>query len=321
MTTRRAPLRLPTWPWLAILWIGLVLARGNAAGAGWPEGYVVAEDTTSPDGRYGIVIPVGDGTEENWVNYLADLKEKRLLGAIKGFDFFQRQSHASLRATWAADSRWGVAELGSRFGFASLVVLEPADGVFAQMGVGAHIQKALDAAIARPARGKETSGDASLRFRLGPDRTLRVRATASTNPKRFEDRPTFCAAFAGTFDLRARRWLDSRGFPLGKKDYDATESAYATFGDDDFLVLPAGKEPPEGFRGEVFRTEEQRAEKLDAILNDVYRLVRLTLPPARFTAVKAEQIAWLKRRDAQPSAPEKAKLTGERIKILQGLLW
>lgn len=89
----------------------------------------------------------------------------------------------------------------------------------------------------------------------------------------------------------------------------------------ELTVRPEGENPPDDFDGGMFRTEEARAEKLDAMLNAVYRIVRLTLPSARFAAVKAEQVAWLKRRDALATEPEKAKLTLERIQTLQGLLW
>jgi hypothetical protein len=45
------------------------------------------------------------------------------------------------------------------------------------------------------------------------------------------------------------------------------------------------------------------------------------LPPARFTAVKREQIEWLKKRNAAPSTGEKCKLMKARINALQELVW
>jgi len=56
-------------------------------------------------------------------------------------------------------------------------------------------------------------------------------------------------------------------------------------------------------------------------MNDVYAAVRSFLPPGRFAKVKQEQIAWLKTRDATQSAEEKSKLTENRIRALQDLLW
>jgi uncharacterized protein YecT (DUF1311 family) len=55
-------------------------------------------------------------------------------------------------------------------------------------------------------------------------------------------------------------------------------------------------------------------------MNQVYGFVRTILPPARFATVKKEQIEWLKKRDAA-SLEEKSKLTQERVKTLQELLW
>jgi uncharacterized protein YecT (DUF1311 family) len=56
-------------------------------------------------------------------------------------------------------------------------------------------------------------------------------------------------------------------------------------------------------------------------MNDVYDAVRFVLPPDRFARVKQEQIAWLKTRDAAHSAEEKSKLTENRVRVLQNLLW
>jgi uncharacterized protein len=56
-------------------------------------------------------------------------------------------------------------------------------------------------------------------------------------------------------------------------------------------------------------------------MNKVYSAVQFILPPARFTAVKREQIEWLKKRNAAPSTEEKCKLMEARIKALQELVW
>ena len=56
-------------------------------------------------------------------------------------------------------------------------------------------------------------------------------------------------------------------------------------------------------------------------MNKVYRAAQFILPPARFSAVKREQIEWLKKRNAAPSTDEKCKLMKARIKALQELVW
>jgi uncharacterized protein YecT (DUF1311 family) len=57
------------------------------------------------------------------------------------------------------------------------------------------------------------------------------------------------------------------------------------------------------------------------MMNDVYQAVRSVLPPDRFAKVKQEQVAWLRTRDAAHSVEEKSKLTDNRIRALQDLLW
>src|SRR2546430_13665465 len=87
----------------------LVFVLVRVYAADWPEGYVVYENTESPDGQYGILVPTLDTWEKNEslgeTNYLADVKNHRLLGKIEGADYFQNRNHAGLRAVWAADSK------------------------------------------------------------------------------------------------------------------------------------------------------------------------------------------------------------------------
>jgi uncharacterized protein YecT (DUF1311 family) len=77
----------------------------------------------------------------------------------------------------------------------------------------------------------------------------------------------------------------------------------------------------ENFTGSVFSSEDEKADYLDKLMNDVYQAVRYVLPANRFAKVKQEQIAWLKTLDAVHSVEEKSKLTEQRITVLQDLLW
>jgi len=49
-------------------------------------------------------------------------------------------------------------------------------------------------------------------------------------------------------------------------------------------------------------------------MSNLYHAAQFILRPARFAAVKKEQIEWLKKRDAAPSVDEKCKLMEARIK-------
>jgi hypothetical protein len=73
-----------------------VAASRTAAAVDWPDGYVLYEDTQSPDERYGILVPTYEAWEKDGsledTNYLADLKNHRILGKIKGADFCASKS-------------------------------------------------------------------------------------------------------------------------------------------------------------------------------------------------------------------------------------
>jgi uncharacterized protein len=56
-------------------------------------------------------------------------------------------------------------------------------------------------------------------------------------------------------------------------------------------------------------------------MNKLYGAAQFILSAARFTAVKKEQIEWLKKRNAAPSTEEKCKLMEARNKALQELVW
>ena len=68
---------------LSGLSLNLALSE-TAAPVDWPDGYVVYENTASPDGRYGVLVP----TMETWdkdeslsqANYLADVKNYECSG-------------------------------------------------------------------------------------------------------------------------------------------------------------------------------------------------------------------------------------------------
>lgn len=72
---------------------------------------------------------------------------------------------------------------------------------------------------------------------------------------------------------------------------------------------------------DYFRSQNHRGLEVKWRMNEVYMLVRLMVPAARFATIKREQVAWLKTRDAAHSIEGKSKLTENRIRALQDLLW
>ena len=281
-----------------------------AAAVDWPDGYVVYENTASPDGRYGVLVPTMEAWEKDEslskANYLADVKNHRVLGKIDKVDYFEHQNHRGLEVFWAPQSSVCIVENDGRYGADSISVLEINDSSFAQTEIGDRIQKSLDGAMKKQAH-TEMGGYVSPYFRFGTDRKVRVRALSQNNPKQFDEVKTYYALFQGTFDVAAKKWtvMDTRS--INAEQDDALATAYSDFEQD--------------IENTTFQNEEDKAQSLDQTMNRVYRAAQFILPPARFAAVKREQIEWLKKRNAAPSTDEKCKLMEARIKALQELVW
>src|SRR4051812_41972655 len=88
----------------------VALPEVGAAEGGWPEGYEVAENSQSPNGRYGVLLPsrtVADAIDDDKIaNKLVDLKTHRHLCVIRGAHYFPGQNHFGLTVKWAPDSSW-----------------------------------------------------------------------------------------------------------------------------------------------------------------------------------------------------------------------
>jgi uncharacterized protein YecT (DUF1311 family) len=310
----------------------------DVTAADWAEHLTLHEKSRSPDGHYGIVVTtsshVDDGTTilmpdegETFVDYFADLQTHRLLGKIKGFEYVEGENHAHLDVEWAPDSKLGIATYWERYGFASAVVLEPKGDSFMQTDVGQHIRKAIDATIRKQSR--EVRADVYPQFYIESGPRIRVYAEASNNPKGLEGTETYYALFQGVFDARSRKWTASstRGLTAEQNELLQTASeasccfeVYAV-SPEAFKDYPDAEEPFAYNEKSVFRSEETKFKYLDESMNDVYTAVHFLLSPANFSKVKQDQIAWLKKREASNSIPEKCRLTEERIKALQQVVW
>ena len=299
---------------LLALFFGLslnVVLSETAAAVNWPDGYVVYENTASPDGRYGVLVPTMEAWEQDEslseANYLADIKNHRVLGKIDKVDYFEHQNHRGLEVFWAPHSSVCVVENDGRYGADSISVLEINDSSFTQTEIGDRVQKSLDGVMKKQAHAPEMAGDVSPYFRFGTDRKVRVRVLSQNNPKQFEDIKTYYALFQGTFDVAAKKWTVVDARSISAEQDDALATAYGDLEQD--------------LEHTTFQNEEDKAESLDQNMNKVYRAAQFILPPARFAAVKKEQIEWLKKRNAAPSTDEKCKLIEARIKALQELVW
>jgi hypothetical protein len=301
----------PLRGFLTVGWLVLVALAGIASAKDWPEGYVVYENTQSPDAHYGILVPTPAAWENDGSlaekNYFADLKAHRLLGRISGADYFANQNHRGLKAVWPKDSSWCVVQYDDRFGFATIAIFEPKGSKFVQTDIGQRIQTALANALkSKGDRDAESGGDALPYYRFDGGKVL-VRAASTTDPKEMDPKQARYGFFRGTYDVPAKKWLSSEGRRLTFEDYQRTDTALGDFDED-----LAHTEYP---------SAESKLQSFDDKMNDVYGFLRTVLPPARFATVKKEQIEWLQKRDAAPAIEDKCKLLQARIKALQDLLW
>ena len=188
---------------LAFASAALLLISTAAAAEEWPKGYVVHENSESPDHQFGLLVPGSDPEEaseddSDTANYLANLKTREFVGKLADADYFERQNHRHVNVIWSADSKKCVVEYDGRFGFDTISVLQLKDTGFQQTDLGLHIDKALTAAV-----GEQGTGSAW--FRFAPNNKLLVRALYYTgNPKLVEENAKQ-ARFAGTFDLISKK--------------------------------------------------------------------------------------------------------------------
>ena len=317
----------------------LILSVARAGAIDWPEGYIVDEDSVSPDGQYGITIPESDDIEKQQpnpkveqyyaLNYFADVKDHKILGNIQGSDYFQHQNHAGLTVQWSDDSKIAIVEYESRYGFDSISVLELKGKDFTQTDIGKRIQTAIDGLIKKQSHGYEESGYVSPLFRFEPGPKIRVYATAVTSPKHADEMKGYFALFQGLYDLPGTKWIKATARPLTGQEYNLLERAGEECQFDKFKVLPEafqGLDPdaiePQYSDGDLgFRSEESEFKYLDNEMNDAYKAARLILSQADFEKVRTAQREWLKKRDAAGSIAEKSKMTAKRIDELQDAAW
>ena len=299
---------------LAFASSALLLISTAVAGEDWPEGYVVHENSESPDHQFGLVVPGSEEASEDSdaANYLANLKTHEFLGKLADADYFERQNHRHLNVIWSADSKTCVVEYQGRFGFDTISVLQVKGTGFQQTDLGRHIEKALVAVV-----GEEGTGSAWYRF--APNNKLLVRALYYTGNPKMIDENSKQARFAGTLDLISKKWTANETHKT--KNWDALSAIYNEPGA--VFIAPDGDESkvPENFTGAIVPSEEKKAEALDEDMNEVYKSLRVVLPAARFAKVHEEQVAWLKKRDVAKSVEEKSKLIEERTRALRDLGW
>ncbi len=294
---------------LATALLTLLIHGGPAycAEAEWPDGFAVDQDSVSPDGRFGVLLPsrekVEDLDEDKIQNFLVNLKTRQKLTVIRRTHYFPGENHRGLSVAWAGDSSWAVVTYEERYGFETITAIDTHGSKCRQIDLGGHVQKALNSAIAGQSGNSGSSGYGTAYFRPGAGREILVRATALTNPKLYPTDEQHFALFQGTFNPDSEKWTRSEAKQIDS--IDDFEAAFSARVDE----------------GIVFADMENRLKWYDNRLNEVYSAVRIVLTPERFAKVKKEQIAWLKKLEATELNGQKIETISERIKELQKLVW
>ena len=125
---------------IAVFSVGLSIRLGaeeeseEDAPAGLPSGYansyLVAKNTTSPDGNCAVIYPTLDFSESKEAkNLLVALEPLRVLAPMPTDDHhFQNKSHGGVSAEWSEDGRVALITLESKWGPGDIFVVEMADG-------------------------------------------------------------------------------------------------------------------------------------------------------------------------------------------------
>lgn len=173
----------------------------------------IAEGSRSPDGRFGVLLPpreeAAEQDEEEVKNVLVDLRSHAELAVIEGSHYFAGRNHRRLSVVWGPGSSWCVVTYDGRFGFEAVTLLVNRGSAWEQTNLGAHIKKVLDGEISGQAGKDAPDCFPSATFRAGKDGRIHATASGTTNPKGLPDIPAYDAYFAGLFDPRSGRWIES----------------------------------------------------------------------------------------------------------------
>lgn len=138
--------------WLFFLSAACVRGQGNPAAI--PAGYTVPSDSCSPDGRYGVTVPVLAAHLDNGEfqdpddsrNRLVEVPSGRVVATVDaGFVGWDRMNHDEvLPSRWSADSSTLVWQIDGKWSDAALVVLRLQHGrLLWQTNVLAEAQRAI----------------------------------------------------------------------------------------------------------------------------------------------------------------------------------
>lgn len=229
-----------------------------------PKGFVVPECTLSPDGRYGVTVPLLDQEErlEDPRNRVIELKSGRIIAVIKTkFTGWNRQNHGGvLSCQWSNDGSLLLWEVYGKWFSHALVLLKFKNGVLewqTDILAAAHTEMLARTKRAAPKQyaiaKAASSGNGSAYpegFTIpvaarGPvSLPLKIEAALTSDPKRIEGFPRLGSQLTGLVDVHGKFKVNA---------FALNDDAYERF---DEATKDRDECPPDKAAGEKSRAKE-----------------------------------------------------------------
>lgn len=193
-----------------------------AAPAALREHYLLAEKSTSPDGRYAIIFPKQSPEDDPGVqDQVIELATFTPVGAVKTKDpYFRGRNHGGISAEWSADSANVLVTLDSKWGPNEVHLLELRGGRVARSSALLAPAQALLLPDFRRARAErfnpsyafvwespDEDGDPAAVAKFAASGTVKVRVLGNTNPKGLSGVRSWRALFTGDWDIEQARYV------------------------------------------------------------------------------------------------------------------
>ncbi|MFD0895502.1 hypothetical protein KBB96_19795 [Luteolibacter ambystomatis] len=278
----------------------MLLLSATAFAIDWPSGFQLEEETTSPDGRLGILSADGkafhrdeDHAKAARLMYLADLKEHRIIKdiAIPGYS-----EARYLEVNWDADSSACVLVHRARHSLLGIELVELTRHGARRTDLGGVVSRALDQTY--------LCCRVDCHFRFLTDGRLMVRCLGDDNPRELQDKERTFGLFTGVFDRRKSRWSSSKSGVLDEGQYQTLVEAFEPW------------TPPGGSNGDVLHAMEERMRVLGNGLEAV-------LTRERYRDFQRDQDVWkgaAKNGEAAVVDSECVRFA-ERLAKMEALLW
>jgi hypothetical protein len=206
--------------WSAACGIAFLGAALNSRADVVPKGFVVPECTLSPDGRYGVTVPLIDQEERlgDAKNSVIELKSGKVIAVIKSkFTGWNRQNHGGvLPCQWSKDGSLLLWQVEGKWFSDALVLLKFKNGVLewqtdilglAQTEMLARTKGAAPKQYAAAKAANAGNGSAYPQgFTIavsadGPvSLPLKIRAALTSDPKQIEGFPRLGSQLTGLVD-------------------------------------------------------------------------------------------------------------------------